>query len=213
MESACLVALEFTALHKETILENFWRKGNNAVLQGESEKPYAWIIPLEQHDLLAARRLLEILQLHRIEVQQLTDSYSLEEREFPAGSLLIRMDQPYRNFAKTLLEKQEWPEKSETRPYDATTWTAGLMLGVETICVEEENILRAPMRTVDSQPFKGGLSGGAGPVHIVIPPQGNATLSAVLAMKGEDIYISARHSNQENSPFRLEPWSSALNPG
>ncbi len=190
MESACLVALEFTALHKETILENFWKKGNNAVLQGKSEKPYAWIIPLEQPDPVAARRLLDVFKQHRIEVRQLTDNFTSGEEEWPAGSLVVRMDQPYRNFAKTLLEKQEWPEKSDTRPYDATTWTIGLMMGVETVAIDDTEVLQAPTEAVDSELFIGFLNGEKTSGHIVIPPQGNGTLSAVLALKGEDIRIA-----------------------
>ena len=179
-------------LHKETILENFWVKGNNAVLQGESEKPYAWIIPREQSDLVAARRLLEILKSHRIEVRQLTENFTAGDQEFVAGSLVVRMDQPYRNFAKTLLEKQEWPEKSDTRPYDATTWTIGLMMGVETVAIDDAEVLQAPMKALDSEQFNGVLNGEDSAGHIVIPPQGNATLSAVLALKGEEIYITNR---------------------
>lgn len=192
MESSCLIALEFTALHKDTILENFWKKGRNAVLKGESEKPYAWIIPLEQTDLLAAKRLLHTLQFHRIEVQQLTEDFSMEDREFPSGSLVVRMDQPYRNFAKTLLEKQTWPEKSNTRPYDATTWTIGLMMGVETVCIDDETVLEAPMRKLGDAPFNGVLRGENVPANtvILIPPQGNATLSAVLALEGENIFVT-----------------------
>ncbi len=190
MQSACLVALEFTARHRDTILENFWKKGHNSILKGESEKPYAWIIPSEQDDPLAARRMLDIFRMHGIEIQQLTEDFSVDETGYPAGSLVVRMDQPYRNFAKTLLEKQEWPGKSTTRPYDATTWTISLMLGVETSCIEDESILQAPMRMLDNDPFKGELKEVSSPSHLVIPPQGNATLVAVLALQGEDIRIA-----------------------
>jgi len=189
-ESGCLVALEFTARHKDTILENFWRKAHNAVLKGRTEKPYAWIIPLRQTDLVAARRLLHVLQLHRIEVQQLTENFSVGERSFQAGSVVVRMDQPYRNFAKSLLEIQEWPEHSETRPYDATTWTMGLMMGIDTARIDDKMVLQAPMRALNSNPFIGALAGKNVPGNIFIPPQGNSTLSAVLALAGEDIFIT-----------------------
>jgi Zinc carboxypeptidase len=202
MESSCLVALEFTALHKDTILENFWKKGRNSISKGESEKPYAWIIPREQKDPVASQRLLHTLQLHRIEVRQLTEDFPLEDRKFPAGSLVIRMDQPYRNFAKTLLEKQDWPEKSTTRPYDATTWTIGLMMGVETVRIDSETVLNAPMQKLEPTPFSGALRDEKTEAKtILIPPQGNATLSAVLALEGEDIYVTDQAIETEDQVF------------
>src|SRR4051812_10881320 len=45
-------------------------------------------------------------------------------REFPAGSYIIRMDQPYSRIADALLDYQYWaPTDPQTRPYDDTGWT------------------------------------------------------------------------------------------
>jgi hypothetical protein len=45
-------------------------------------------------------------------------------REFPVGSYIIRMDQPYSRIADALLDYQYWaPNDPQTRPYDDTGWT------------------------------------------------------------------------------------------
>lgn len=201
MQSSCLVALNFTARHRDTILENFWRKGRDSIKMGETESPHAWIIPIDQKDPLASKRLLEVLGLHRIEFKKLSEPFTTEDREYPTGSLVVRMDQPYRNFAKTLLEIQEWPEKSSTRPYDATTWSLGLMMGVETERIDDRKILEALMEEAEGDMFRGSLNGGNAAASILIPPQGNGTISAVLALEDESITILDRELEVEDQTF------------
>ena len=47
-----------------------------------------------------------------------------ETREFPAGSYIIRMDQPYSRIADALLDYQYWaPNDPQSNPYDDTGWT------------------------------------------------------------------------------------------
>ena len=56
----------------------------------------------------------------------------LKEGTFPAGSLVIKRDQPYGRLAKILLEKQDFPDPSLTT-YDDTGWTMGLMTQAKVI--------------------------------------------------------------------------------
>src|SRR5581483_8969137 len=47
-----------------------------------------------------------------------------ETREFPAGSYIIRMDQPFSRIADALLDYQFWsPNDPQKQPYDDTGWT------------------------------------------------------------------------------------------
>ena len=47
-----------------------------------------------------------------------------ETKEFPAGSYIIRMDQPYSRIADALLDYQFWsPNDPQKNPYDDTGWT------------------------------------------------------------------------------------------
>ena len=54
-----------------------------------------------------------------------------ETRRFPAGSYLVRMDQPYSRVADMLLDYQYWsPDDPQKQPYDDTGWTFGELFGV-----------------------------------------------------------------------------------
>ena len=69
-----------------------------------------------------------------------------EPRTFPAGSYVLRMDQPYSRIADTLLDYQYWaandPQKSI---YDDTGWTFGELGNVQVSRVTDVKILDAAM--------------------------------------------------------------------
>ena len=54
--------------------------------------------------------------------------------QFPAGSYIIRMDQPYSRIADALLDYQYWsPEDPQKTPYDDTGWTFGELFNVQVV--------------------------------------------------------------------------------
>jgi hypothetical protein len=73
-----------------------------------------------------------------------------EPRTFPAGSYVVRMDQPYSRIADTLLDYQYWavndPQKSI---YDDTGWTYGELGNVQVARVTDVKVLSAAMKHVD----------------------------------------------------------------
>jgi len=79
----------------------------------------------------------------------------------PAGSYIIRMDQPYSRVVDMLLDTQYY-SASDPRPYDDTGWTLGPLRNVKTLRITDEAILRAPMTLVD-MPARNGDSGIAAP--------------------------------------------------
>ena len=55
-----------------------------------------------------------------------------EPRTFPAGSYVLRMDQPYSRIADTLLDYQYWaPNDPQKSIYDDTGWTFGELGNVQ----------------------------------------------------------------------------------
>ncbi len=46
-----------------------------------------------------------------------------EKREFPAGSYLVRMDQPYSRIADMMLDYQFWSPRDNPNIYDDSAWT------------------------------------------------------------------------------------------
>ncbi|MCU1232616.1 MAG: hypothetical protein JWP63_583, partial [Candidatus Solibacter sp.] len=84
-----------------------------------------------------------------------------QPRTFPAGSYVLRMDQPYSRIADALLDYQYWaandPQKSI---YDDTGWTFGELGNVQVARVTDIKVLDAPMSIVKGQVLApGGIEG------------------------------------------------------
>ena len=124
------------ALQREDLLRNFYRVHRRVM---ERTAPWGFVIPREQHDPNAARRLLETLSFGQVEIERATESFRGGNASFEAGDYVIRLAQPYGGFAKTLLEMQQYPDLREypggppRPPYDVTAHSLPLLLGVETV--------------------------------------------------------------------------------
>ncbi|HEV2691077.1 MAG TPA: M14 family zinc carboxypeptidase, partial [Bryobacteraceae bacterium] len=91
-----------------------------------------------------------------------------EPRTFPAGSYVVRMDQPYSRIADTLLDYQYWaandPQKSI---YDDTGWTFGELGNVQVLRVTDVKVLDAAMDRVSGPVQAPGGIAGQGDVFLV----------------------------------------------
>jgi hypothetical protein len=86
---------------------------------------------------------------------------------FPAGSYVIRMDQPYSRFADTLLDTQYYSPR-DPRPYDDTGWTLGALANVKTVRVMDTAILDVPMTKVEGPvTASGGVKGTGHTTYLV----------------------------------------------
>ncbi|HEY8061340.1 MAG TPA: M14 family zinc carboxypeptidase [Gemmatimonadales bacterium] len=84
-----------------------------------------------------------------------------EVRQFPAGSYIVRMDQPYSRIADALLDYQYWsPTDPQKRPYDDTGWTFPEGFATPAVRVVDAKVLGVPMERVHGEVrAKGGVSG------------------------------------------------------
>ena len=130
MESLCWQA----AVRREDLLRNFYRINLRAA---QRTTPWAFVVPARQRDPSAARKLLETLDFGAIEIERATTEILSKGKAWPAGSYVIRMQQPWSAWAKTLLERQSYPDLREypggppKRPYDVTAQTLPLLMGVD----------------------------------------------------------------------------------
>jgi len=89
-------------------------------------------------------------------------------RTFPAGSYVVRMDQPYSRIADALLDYQYWaPNDPQTEIYDDTAWTMGELANVEVVRVTSASVLDAPMQRVNGDVRSPGAINGAGSVYLI----------------------------------------------
>ena len=140
MQTGVLSALQLAAAFPKVILENFYRKSLNAVAAGRKGPPFGYIVPAGQQDMTRVALVVGALQTQGIEVGQAASEIKVKEGGFPAGSFVVKLDQPYGRLAKILLEKQEFPDPN-LRTYDDTGWTMGLMTHTEVREISDSSIL------------------------------------------------------------------------
>ncbi len=121
---------------RQRLLENFYQVGRDATAR---TSPFAFLIPMPQRDMGAARKLIQTLRFAGVEVERTLHDATAEGRRIPEGSYAIRMRQPYSGFAKTLLEVQSYPDLRlypggpPQKPYDVAAQTLPLLMGVNVV--------------------------------------------------------------------------------
>ncbi len=140
--STCMAILKTGAIQKQKFLENFYRMGKNAIIDGNTKPPYAFIIPENQNDINTLVEMINILIKGGIKVNRAEEEFEVNNTKYPEGTYIIYLSQPYRSYIKTLLERQKYPERVLYKggppevPYDLSGWTLPLQMGIKTIKVD-----------------------------------------------------------------------------
>ena len=139
--SAAKATLTNAARLRENWLRNFYRIHKNAV--NRTEPPFAYLIPAKQKDLSTTIKMMNVLQMGGVEIHRASESFMADGHEYPEGTYIIFLAQPYGGFAKTMLENQVYPEIREypgaplKTPYDVVAHTLPLLMGVEAIQIKD----------------------------------------------------------------------------
>jgi hypothetical protein len=168
METGVLTALDLAARFPKVILENFYKKSANAIEAGKTKAPYAYIIPADQADPTRVTFVTDILRLQGIEIGRTTRDVKVKEGSYPAGSLIIKLDQPYGRLAKMLLKKQDdYPDENLTT-YDDAAWTMGMMTHTDIVEIADKAVLDAAVTPVDRYAPRGTISGAGARTYAVL---------------------------------------------
>ncbi len=141
--SAARGMLGAAARYREDLVRNFYRMGKRQVELGLKGGPFAFIIPPGQFDAHAARKLEQLLIDGAVEVRRTVEPFRVADTVYPQGTDLILMAQPFRAYAKTLLEVQQYPVRrlapgaQVDRPYDVAGWTLPLQMNVKVDRIEQ----------------------------------------------------------------------------
>jgi hypothetical protein len=165
-ETGVLTALELASKFPAMIVENFYQKSRNSIEAGATKPPHAFVIPAGQPDQSALDRVVNLLRRQAIEVHRASAEITVKEGTFPAGSFVVRLNQPYGRLAKTLLEKQNYPDP-QLQTYDDSAWTMGLANNIDIKAVEDKAILDAPASLLPGDVNTPGRVSGSGPTTIV----------------------------------------------
>jgi hypothetical protein len=189
-QSALLFAMNFVANNTERFLNNFYLKSKRAVEKATNEGPAAYIIPGDTPRPVEAADMVNLMRLRGIEVQTANKEFTVKDQKYPAGSYIVRMDQPYSRMADMLLDTQYY-NVSDPAPYDDTGWTMGAMRNVKTVRVVDKSVLSVPMTLLKSDTkVTGQLTGGSSPVAFVVNHNTDNTL-ATLRFRLKDVKIGA----------------------
>ena len=161
-----LIAMESVlyqaATRREDLLRNFYRIGRRAVAR---TSPWAFVIPTAQRDPAATAKLIETLAFGQVEIEKAAQAFEAGGKKYGAGAWVIPMQQPYSSFAKTLLERQSYPDLRlypggpPKRPYDVTAHTLPLLMGVQVDAID------APV-AVPLAPTSGDLPSKPSPLSV-----------------------------------------------
>jgi hypothetical protein len=135
--------LEANAENRASILGNMNTMARWSINNGQTEPPYAFVIPPDQHDPVAAAKLVDLLLRHGVEVAKASDPLEVGYSIYPAGTTVIPAAQPYRPFLLAMLRPQRYPEVRNAtdagilEPYDVASWSLPLSMGVEVVEASE----------------------------------------------------------------------------
>jgi hypothetical protein len=93
------------------------------------------------------------------------DDKKPQETIIPAGSYIVRMDQPYSRLADMVLDTQYYSSR-DPRSYDDTGWTLGALRNTKTVRVADTTVLDAPMRKIGKIELAGGIE-GTGKTYVI----------------------------------------------
>jgi hypothetical protein len=128
---------------------------------------------------------------------------TMEAKEFPAGSFIVRMDQPYSRIADALLDYQYWaPNDPQKNPYDDTGWTFPEAFGVDAFRITDPKVLDVAMAPVTgtAMPQAAGAA-GAGSVFAINYSADNAFITLRYKMKNADIQIAEEPFDAAGTKF------------
>jgi Zinc carboxypeptidase len=175
MQTGVLSALQLTSMFPNLIVENFAKKTQNSIDSGKNDPPHGYVIPV-QRDMTRVAALVNILRIQRIEIGQASSEFKTSDGTFPAGSYVIKRDQPYGRLAKNLLEKQSFPDPN-LRTYDDSGWTMGLAMLTDVKEIKDKAVLDVKTTPVKEVVLKGKVA-GSGTAGLAVAHYGSTNMIA-----------------------------------
>lgn len=215
--TAAMTTCRTTAQHKEERLRDFYLFHQQAIAEVGSMTEFL-IVP--GPNALNAGKLVDKMRQQGIEVKVAQANFAaekvhnyvddkVEKREFPAGTYIVRLDQPKGDLIKALFEKEARIDEEfireeidrrknrlPSRIYDVTAWSLPLAYDVETCWSEEFS----PVNTVDvtAKPTRTGCVSGKARIAYLLKYTSNNAVKCALYLLHNDYRVHVA-----NKSFKL----------
>jgi len=212
-ETGLLTSLQYFSKNAHHFVEDYWIKSKRAVEKAKLDGPAAYILPASGDELNRQIQLIDVMHRQHVEVSRIDADTTVKvpaakrgdpaaDEKVPAGSFVIRMDQPYSRIADALLDRQYWaPDDPQKHPYDDTGWCFSELFNVKVLRVKDPAVLASKMEVVTDLSGLSGKLSGTGSV-VAVANTGQITLLPLLyAMKDAKLSIADKAFDSDGKHF------------
>ena len=204
-QTAALAALDMAAAQSKMLLRSFYRKGLNSWRKGVDSPPHAFAIAEHQGDPTRVAQLIARLQSQHIEVHRSNAAFTVKEGAFGAGTYLVRLDQPYRNYAVDLLAPQDFP-KDGGEPYDDVSWQLPAHYHVDAVAIADPAIKNVGAIELTEAPQPAGKVAGDGQTFVLRDTGQEGLLEARYRLARFKIEIAERAFKVGDQEYPAGSW-------
>jgi hypothetical protein len=176
------------------------------------EAPYAFLIPADQGDPTRVAQLVARLMGQHIEVSRAQSALTLKDDSYPAGTYVVRLDQPYRNYAVDLLTPQHYP-KDGGEPYDDVSWELPAHYHLQAIPTADAAVRSADLALLTQPPHPEGKVAGAGTVYLLKDTGQEGLLEARYRLAAFQLDIAERAFILAGTDYPAGSWILPAQPG
>ncbi len=206
-QTGILISLAHFSANSKFFLNNFYKKSKNSILKPKQAGPAAYVFPGDDPRPGGQAELLSLLQAQGNEIHRASKPFSAtmpgekkgetKKRDFPAGSYIVRMDQPYSRIADMMLDHQYWSTRDNPDIYDDSGWTFGELGNVRVVRVMDESVLDASMEMIRRTITAPGEVVGNGSVYVVNHNTDNTLITLRYRHRDADFSVA-------EEPFKLD---------
>ncbi|MBN1683324.1 hypothetical protein JW865_07215 [Candidatus Bathyarchaeota archaeon] len=189
---AAMALLDNAAKFRERWVRGSYEIGKRSLKITNNQTTF--IIPKEQTDPVTTIELLNVLKMGDVRLYKTNEPLTMDGRTYSDGTIIVPTNQPYGRFAKTMLEKQNYPDlrinptDAPEIPYDVTAHTLGLNMGV--IVDQTTNKINCSLELVKEIHVKKGLLFEEGKPYYIFNSEINAStkVTNLLLRKGYTVH-------------------------
>ena len=211
-ETGALMALDDAATHAKNMLRNFYQKSWDSWQKGLTQPPYAFLIPSDQGDPARVAQMVARLMSQHIEVSRAQSEIHLKDGTYPSLTYVVRLDQPYRNYAVDLLTPQRYPKDGEP-PYDDVSWELPANYHLQAIPTADPAVQHADLELLEDPPHVAGVFRGTGPTYLLKDSGQESLLAARYRLGAFAIQIAEREFECGGEKYAAGSWILTDQPG